>query len=287
MPSKATLRSPLLARAGIAAALAVATLMVAGCISHQVPGQERAERLEPGQIRVVGPRITTRSLARVEAINPRGSIRIVADNELSTAEVHATVRKQGLSPQEHARLTEQLEYTAVTTIAGGRMRLAVRPTRTPVDGMIDLEIRVPSIGSVYSRNAGGPVEVVGASGELNIQSGSDRMAGGDILIRTDQAIPGPVRVATSDGSVIMFLGPAASGDLDLTTAQGRIEVVNLVSPVRDARPEPQRYTGILGTGDNEFYIATRRGNIRLVIGEGDWENGVHFDWLQNPLFAGR
>lgn len=267
---------------------ALATLLtLTACISHPTVTQQRAEELAPGQIKVVGPRITTRSLARVEALNPRGSIRIVTDDTLRTAEVRATVRKQGLTPQEHARLSEQLDYSAVTTIAGGRMRLAVRPAKTPVDGVIDLEIRVPSVGSVYARNAGGPIEIVGASGELNIQSGSDRLPGGDILVRTDRAIPGPVRIATSEGSVILFLGPAASGDLDLTTAQGKVEVVSLDSPVRDARPLGQRYTGILGTGDNEFFVSTRRGNIRLIVGQGPWESGVHFDWLQNPVYAGR
>ena len=92
-------------------------LPLAGCISHPQPGEEATGRLEPGEVRVVGPRLTERSLARVEALNPRGSIRVVVDDTLRAAEVRATIRKHDLGPADHARLTEQLEYTAITTIA--------------------------------------------------------------------------------------------------------------------------------------------------------------------------
>lgn len=265
---------------GLAAALALA-----GCISHQTASSPRDRSLDEGQVAVIGPRVSERSLAAIDVLNPRGSIRVIVDNELRNAEVRASVRRNGRSERDVASLNEQLKYSAVSSIVGGRVKLTVRPTSVPIGEFIDVEIRVPSAASVYARNAGGLTELVGVSGEINVQSGSDRLLGGDVLVRTEQPVPGPVRIATSDGSVRMFLGPAASGDLDLTTSDGSVGVVSMASPVRDARPDPLRYTGVLGSGENEFFVTTRRGDIRINIGDANWEQGTNFDWLQNPIYG--
>ncbi|MCB9844429.1 MAG: hypothetical protein H6811_00370 [Phycisphaeraceae bacterium] len=266
-----------------------ALVILAGCIPGGLPSRksDRIGATEPSaggnRLIATGPRITPRSVAFLDAENVRGSIRLTVDRTMARATVTPQVRwPEGLSNAERKAALDALRPTARVEVEGNRMVLRVR-ARTevlPAGAHLDLSVRMPSCGGAIIRNAGGIVELVGVGGEILIVSGGELGEGGDIRIRTDSVVRGPVDISTSDGDVYLFMPGASAGTIELSTAQGDVEFQAIDGRVSASRPEPQRWTGVLNGGQSDIAIRTLRGNVVVRVHDRTWELPGEFSWAE-------
>lgn len=217
-----------------------------------------------------GPRITERSLAGVHAFNPHGSIRVLVDPSRERPEI--TARRRGASDAG-------IGLDARTEIGLNRMNLVVEVTDAAEEGTpIDLVIWTPSCGEVLIEGSGGTVELVGVSGQINVQRGADGQPGGDVLIRTNDHIPGPVNIFTSDGDVRILAGTATAGQFELVADDGEVSFSASVGEIRQVRPSESRWTGVVNKGVHAFTVRTLRGDVEVRLAEGDRDQLQQFNW---------
>lgn len=217
-----------------------------------------------------GPRITERSLAGVHVFNPNGSIRVLVDPSLDRPEI--TARRRGAGDTG-------IGIDARTEIGLNRMNLVVEVTdAAEVGAPIDLVIWTPSCGEVLIEGSGGTVELVGVSGQINVQRGADGQPGGDVLLRTNGDIPGPVNIFTNEGDVRILAGTGSAGQFELVADDGEVSFSASAGEVRQVRPTESRWTGVVNQGRHAFTVRTLRGDVEVRLAEGDRDQLQQFNW---------
>lgn len=232
-----------------------------------------------------GPSISPTTLPLIRVENPNGAVRIQVDPTLRHPVVKADVTSDTrLTPSERARLNERLRLSARTSVDGNQTRLDVNlgPRARTDEHPVSIVVRTPSCGSVVIRNAGGPVELIGVGGEVNIVSGGDDQPGGHIRIRTEMPMHGPVRIETTDGDVVVFAPSRSSGDVELSTDNGRARLFARGASVTRMSADARRWTGRVNDGANEISIHTRRGNVRVTLVDYPYNRDSVFDWSMEP-----
>ncbi len=265
----------------IAAAAALgAALALGACAPVQIPFAPVADwrvpvegqRLEPGEPLIADIR------------NPQGSVKVVVRPELTRPEVVARpwyppgTGKANPSPADFAIKTQAL----IEAGEDGRKTLVVqvRPNEDP-DIRINLIVRTPPIETTLVRNAYGPVELVGVGDAINVHSGlaaRGPASGGDIRVRTERAIRGPVKLMTSGGDIHLYAGGDSAGALEALADNGAVRVSSRKRAVSGVYAQPHRYRGVLNEGANVFDLETARGDITVRFADGPWELAREFDW---------
>ncbi len=275
--------------------ISVSTVLVlalsAGCT---VPGgapydqHERVTqpRVEPASITVIpsGPTIAKETLARVEAENPHGSVRIFVDESLTAPTVSVKpFAPGGLTKAEIKEIEDNLSIIAETILEQNRMVLrASAALQMDFEGVrLDMLIRTPDSSTTVVRNADGVIELVGVGGQIVASSGEMGTGpGGNILIRTNTPLTGPVHLSTTQGDINVFAVGDSAGTLELTSDDGSV-VVNVESgAVSAVRPDDGFYTGVLNGGTNTLTARTNRGRVSFNVENKNWETSGPFEYAR-------
>lgn len=267
--------------ARIAATAACGALLALGaCAPVQIPFAPVSDWRVP----VAGRQIEQGDQLNADIRNPQGSIRVVVKPELTRPEVFARplyppgTGKANPRPADFAVKTQAL----IETDENGRKTLVVqvKPIEDP-DIRINLLVRTPSMGTAMIRNAYGPVELVGAGDAINVHSGLiDRgpASGGDIRVRTERAVRGPVKLMTTGGDIFLYAAGDSAGKLEALAENGVVRVSSLKRAATGVFAQPHRYRGVFNEGANIFDLETSRGNITVHFADGTWELAREFDW---------
>ncbi len=260
-----------------------------GCtIPGGAPYQQRERvtqpRVEPASITVIpsGPTIARDTLARVEAENPHGSIRIYVDKSLTAPTVSVKpFAPGGLTRGEIREIEENLSIIAETILEGNRMVLRASATlQMDFEGVrLDMLIRTPDSSTTIVRNANGVIELVGVGSQIVASSGEmGSGTGGDILIRTNTPLLGPVHLSTADGDISVFMVGESAGTLELTSDDGTV-VVNVENGViSNVRPDAGYYTANLNNGRNMISARTNHGRVSFTVENNNWERSGTFQY---------
>jgi len=240
--------------------LIVGTLLLPGCGTPKQTQRGSFVRL----VDVDGPRFTARSLPAVNVENPNGTVSVVVQPGLRDAVVEATDRSgdKAFDPED-----PRAEILATKRLRQNRMELRVRRRSLDDENRpIDITVRVPSCGGVHIVNAGGDVSVTGLTGDVSIASGREALPGGDISIRTDLPLDGPVDITTISGDIDVRTGPGTEGRFSVGTNAGEVVVDIRGSSVTNARPEDQLWTGQVGDASHDVKIRSLSGDVRVHVG---------------------
>ncbi len=268
-----------IARIAATAALG-AVLALGACAPVQIPFAPVADWRVP----VEGLRVEPGEQLKADIRNPQGSIRVSVKPELAHPEVVARAwyppgtGKANPSPADFPIKTQ----ARIETGEDGQKTLIVqvRPTEDP-DIRINLVVRTPSLETALIRNAYGPVELVGVGDAVNVHSGlAERgpSSGGDIRVRTERAIRGPVKFMTTGGDIFLYAGGDSAGRLEALAENGIVRVSSRKRPATEVFAQPHRFRGVINEGANVFDLETARGNITVRFADGPWELAREFDW---------
>jgi hypothetical protein len=267
--------------------LAALIPILGGCIQLRVPNdQPKVKPVETsGPLKVVagGTRITYRSLAGAQITNPMGAVIVEVDPTLARAVVEADAEfPAGLPGAARDAYRKALAITALGELTDSRVELVV--SLSIAEGVepvypVRLVVRTPSCDQAIVRNVRGDVEMVGVSGAINIHSGViGAEPGGDVRIRTDSPVRGPVKIATTGGDITLYFPPQSEGDFRMSTLDGRVSVIAGVARLTRSQHKPGEWTGVMNSGKNEFLIETMKGNIALRVDQENWATQAPFQW---------
>ncbi len=230
----------------------------------------------------------------IDVSNFRGSVRVIADERAKTPTVSARVRRLDRSLRlRDKELAQKATITADSGIEDGRRLLRVETAPTGEDEVaVDLVVRIATTEGIRVRNAGGPVELVGIQGPVTVINGVGGAAGGDVTVRTGEAMTDHVNLVTTDGTVLYQVGPGSSGAFYLETDSGKAEFYAKIGKVTEARPSVSTYRAVLNSGDNPISLRSGDGNVRVVVLQNAGTYGPdHWDgypvWPKYPKPIGR
>lgn len=258
----------------IALTLAGTLLASAGC--GQRMGGLRA-RIEANKLArsvpVQGSPVTIGQITAIDVENPWGDVIIDARPRNEESFIAFKVRKE-----KHLRwrgawqgfeFDPTGEYFTATHETNGEVgTVVVRPTDLTVEGFrppIDVIVYVPRADGVRVRNAGGEVKVIGAVGEIDVRSGTDDMAGGDIEIRTDGQLVDPINASSNGGDVKIVASKESAGTIELEAPRGRVTFDGRFGVTQHSRPEKGRWTGVWNDGINQISLRSETGDAVMVV----------------------
>lgn len=260
----------------IALTLVATLLVIAGCGNRM--GGLRA-RLEANKLArsvpVEGPPVTVGRITAVDVENPWGNVIIDARPRNEESFVSFKVQWERRLRWRAARQGYEFDptgdyFTAEHSTDGEVGTVTVRPTDLTVEGFrppIDIVIYVPRADGVRVRNAGGNVTVIGATGVIDVESGTPEREGGDIEIRTDGPIHEPITAWSSHGDVKMVVSRDSSGTIDLVAPRGRVTFDGRYGVTEHSRPQRGRWTGVWNDGINPITLRSDDGDVVIMVAE--------------------
>ena len=119
------------------------------------------------------------------------------------------------------------------------------------------------------------MDLVGVSGSIDVESGSDGVPGGPIYVRTGENVTGPISLKTSRGNVYLQAGAGTSARLDVESRSGEVEVVSRDSRVSEVRIGGSSWQGRVGAGEHTISLRTDRGDaiVRLLANSEEYVPG--------------
>ena len=266
----------------IAAALVLST---AGCM--------RSTRARA--VPIDGIKLPVQYAAAVEVDNFNGSVHVYADPNVTEAKVSAKVRPTSKDAPKVGELERAVEVKATASIAGSErlLRVTGRAADDPAkDVAIDLFIRVPKITATRVRNAGGPVELVRVGGTVKVENGVGGRPGGDVQLRTGEAMTEPSTMTTTSGKVLWQVGPGSTGKFDLVSESGQAIFTCRLGEVSEVVPDYTHYRGTLNSGQNTIALRSGAGSVEALVienagtyGPETWDGWP--EWPSHPRILGR
>lgn len=255
-------------------------------------GCERGTKVE---VPVQGVRLPAEYATAIDVSNFNGSVYVVGDPRAKSPRVTARVRRLNREAPKGGALTQAVAVNAYASINGSErlLRVTSLPASEPAAPVaVDLYIKVPRADGLTVRNAGGPVELVRVGGSVNIENGGPGKPGGDIEIRTGDAMTGPSSLFTSSGRVLYQVGPGSTGRFNLMADKGEVQFESKLGVVTDVIPEETRWRGVLNEGENEITLHSGDGLVWVrvlkdagVVGPETWDGWPR--WPSKPRFIGR
>jgi hypothetical protein len=207
----------------------------------------------------------------IDISNGNGSVWVIADPRFKKPEVFMKAK----SPNTKRLKVKPDWLTVDSSVQDGQPMLRIR-SEPPVGGeqggdeqfTNNLVVRVPACRNITVRNAGGLVEVRNVSGVIDIQNGFDTLAGGDVILRTNEAITEPLLVYSSNGNVHCQIGMGSKGVLEIASDDGVVQVDAGDVPFTGIKnPSDSRWTGVMNGGTNALVVRTGKGIARLMVRE--------------------
>lgn len=260
-------------------------LMASGCM--------RATR--PQVVPIAGIKLPPQYAATVEVENFNGSVHVYADRSVEMAEVKSRVRPTSKNAPKAGELEEAVVVTATASIEGSErlLRVSGKAADEPAkDVAIDLYIRVPKVIATRVRNAGGQVELVRVGGTVAVENGAGGKTGGDVQLRTGEAMTETSTMTTTSGKVLWQVGPGSSGKFDLVSDTGQAMFTCRLGEVSGVVPDYNHYRGTLNNGKNAVTLRSGNGAVQALVIENAGTNGPETwdgypEWPAHPRFIGR
>ncbi|RMH29856.1 MAG: hypothetical protein D6692_03080 [Planctomycetota bacterium] len=222
---------------------------------------------------VQGSPVTIGQITAIDIENPWGDVVIDARPRNEESFIAFKVRKERHLRWRGAWQGFEFDptgeyFTAVHETNGEVGTVVIRPTDLTVEGFrppIDVIVYVPRADGVRVRNAGGDVKVIGAVGEIDVRSGTDDMAGGDIEIRTDGRLVDPIIATSNGGDVKIVASKDSAGTIELEAPRGRVTFDGRYGVTQHSRPEKGRWTGVWNDGLNQISLRSETGDAVMVV----------------------
>lgn len=200
--------------------------------------------------------------------NFKGSVRVIVDATREPG-VWARVLREGReAPRRRSELRKLVDVEATSSLEDGArlLRVVTSPEPEAKDVAVELTVRIARSAGTAVRNSGGIVELIGVSGPVHVENGIGGARGGDIYVRTAQAMTAPAFVHSTTGSVVYQVGPGSRGQFDLRSEGGYAEFTSRVGRVDNVRSTHNRWTGTLNNGTNEV-VLRGEGTVRAAVME--------------------
>jgi len=270
---------------GVVGVLILVTCLFGGCA-------RRGVRVD---VPVQGVRLPSEYGTAIDVSNWRGSVYVVADPRVKEPVVRALVRPVGKGAPKRSMLSDAVKVTANSSINGAERLLKVRSvaaTEPAAPVQVELYIRVAKADGLTIRNAGGPVELVRVGGAIDVENGFGGQAGGDVQVRTGDAMTKSSTLVTSSGKVLYQVGPGSTGAFNLMADKGEVQFNSRLGEVTGVVPEETRWRGVLNGGQNQITLHSGDGLVRVHVienagtyGPETWDG--YPKWPSKPRFIGR
>jgi hypothetical protein len=207
----------------------------------------------------------------LEVRNDRGSVRVLVDPRATQTTVTRSIRPlEGADWKDKLRVVEAVPISAESVDLEGHRVLRVTggsPTDPTIGTSVDLTIVMPACRGVRIQNSGGPVEVVNAAGPFVIENGGPRAGygGGSISVRTGERVIEPVTLTSSDGDVYFQTVVDATGQVELSSDDGKTGFVCPGGQVADVTAATSSWRGRVNGGENPIRLHTGRGDARVLL----------------------
>ncbi|MBM4111381.1 MAG: DUF4097 domain-containing protein [Phycisphaerae bacterium] len=138
---------------------------------------------------------------------------------------------------------------------------------------VDVDLKVPRLGSVRVTTTRGHVWVYGSRDRIEIDGGD-----GDVRIITDFPFSADCRVINEDGDIDLRLPERSAGTFDLETVRGTVKTSVAKGEWRDL---PGQYSdhdsvvSMLNNGRNRVLLRTVDGNIRVSVDDHPFQIGPY------------
>ncbi|MFK7883778.1 MAG: hypothetical protein AB8F26_06295 [Phycisphaerales bacterium] len=258
----------------IALTLAAALLTLTGCGQRLGGIRARIENNKLARsIPVQGTPVTVGQITAIDVENPWGDVVIDARPRNEESFIAFKVRKERHLRWRGAWQGFEFDptgsyFTAEHETNGEVGTVVVRPTDLTVEGFrppVDIIVYVPRADGVRIRNAGGKVTVIGATGSIDVRSGTDDIAGGDIMIRTDERLDDLITAESTGGDVKVVAGKDSAGTIELTAPRGDVTFDGRYGVTAHSRPAKGSWTGVWNDGINPISLHSESGDAVMVI----------------------
>ena len=148
--------------------------------------------------------------------------------------------------------------------------MVISPTDLTIEGYrppVDLTVYIPQCDGIEIRNAGGKVIIVGVTGVINVESGTNFRPGGAIEIRTDKAQIESIHATTNNGNVTLVTAPDSAGTIELIAPRGKTSFNSRYGIVNQSMPSKGHWTGIWNDGINEIRLHAEDGDASVMVVE--------------------
>ncbi len=289
-PSYAALEAWLtvtLARMHAYAILTLAVALLAACeTAHPPPGLQRdvvdvwragfaggASSRETTEVKV-GP------VVDVEIDLFAGDVVIeAADEDQEYAELTVTrkaVHGIGRNADAENSISEMRQDLSVTQRSPERTLMKITGVTghaEPWYQRIDVDLKVPRLGSVTVRTTRGHVWIYGSRDRLDVEG-----SGGDVRIITDFRFSSDCKVINDDGDIDLRLPEGSCGVFDLATVRGTTKTAIAKGEWRDlpgTAVDHDSVSAVLNNGRNRILLRTVDGDIRLSVDHHPYEVGPY------------
>jgi DUF4097 and DUF4098 domain-containing protein YvlB len=235
--------------------------MAANELAHTVP--------------IEGDPITIGRLNAIVIDNPYGKVKVYAKSAHEEAKIYFRVHKERQMRWRAANQGFDFDpvgeyFTAFHSNNGELSTLTISPTDLTIEGYrppVDLTVYIPQCDGVEVRNAGGKVIIVGVTGVINVESGTNIRKGGHIEIRSGVAQLETVNATTNNGHVTLVTGPESAGTVELIAPRGKTSFKSRYGVVDNSIPAKGHWTGVWNNGTNEIRLNTEDGDATLMVVE--------------------
>jgi DUF4097 and DUF4098 domain-containing protein YvlB len=225
---------------------------------------------------------------KLQVINVNGDIELKKWDK-DYVEVHATKKTN--------RDRDELAKVRVEVVTGDELEIRTEYLEKNAHVSVDYRVRVPghvvvqkvstsngdielketkgdtkvmtSNGDVDLKDVVGILQVQTANGDIDIRGATviieARTSNGDILAQIRQILDGGVEIATSNGSIDLFVSGKLNADLNCTTSMGEVSIddIGLQSRFTTRTGSSVQLRGLIGKGGALIRVQTSNGDIRL------------------------
>ncbi|MBX3357399.1 MAG: hypothetical protein KF745_03125 [Phycisphaeraceae bacterium] len=150
---------------------------------------------------------------------------------------------------------------------GGRV-LKVRSGTTwhdPAEVWADITLRVPSCSGAMIWNRGGPVELIGVTGAIQVDNGRFADSSGPIRVRTDKPVTSPVALTTEEGTVLLQIPTASMGMFELASGEGSVELASTTIRPNFVTSDGQTTRAQINGGTNAILLRSYKGTVCAMV----------------------
>jgi DUF4097 and DUF4098 domain-containing protein YvlB len=225
------------------------------------------------QVEIDGPALEPGRSVAVDVTNFNGSVRVKVSDRYKEPTVRVRLEAPGGTRLSTKKTLQKSIYVGAEIVqqeGGSVLRVLSRPSEEvarSTETKVRIDIRLPKCDGVLVHNSGGIVRLLGVTGGIQVENGSGATAGGDIDLRTGDPLVDPVALMTTEGNVLLQMGPNSRGALDITSESGDAMVRAYVGRLSDIKPTAGHWTGTLNDGSNPIMLRTAKGTARVLIME--------------------
>lgn len=217
------------------------------------------------RIAIAGPAVVAGAAVGLDVQNQNGGVKVVVDAARPEAVVVARTRSGGRVVTEGDRAHAWIAAESVDQDGRSVLRVLSTPAEGGADQPVDLVIFVPRCDGLTVRNAGGPVEVVGVSGAVDVESGGAGRPGGWIRVRSDHALSSPVRLITDEGTIVCIVTPDSAGRISMNAPHGSAKIFAPQTVLLGAQVSQTAISATLNGGSNDIVLHTASGDAQLIV----------------------